>query len=384
MTKGLRKKIFLGFLILPLILGFSTISNLNSKQTEKNELTQTKSDNPNNNSYVNYNDANNYSGLGNIIDFSITENGENDQLLTIEELSISITLYDEFSGMASDFWGDKIFFWFTLYDTTNDDMEVVEYFRTAKTLFSYGTVASKPNIINLISNSSTPPEYEVSLQEFHTYRIGFNIEQNDDMEAYSRTFFLSKPSTNKFQLNSTENSILVEWDLSVVSDEGINFTFNEIFLIVNDEKYILGTDPSGSYEVTNLKGRTDYLVVFGYDANKVLLNGSSYNIVDTSNFKVTTKMPENFSSQTIIATSVLLIILLVILLILGLIVLYWNIQRRKISGLALMSEDQNPNTNYGGNNDANHYDSNQYSPHDDYGIDVDTSDYSDIEEWNHE
>ncbi len=400
MWKKTNKILFLGLCFIPIIFGnitsFGSDFVITKSKGEQEQIIKTN--NPNNNKYVDYNDANNFGGIGNKVKVDVEENGYKDNVVKINSLT-SLTINIKSEDLIDDFSNDLERVWFTLYDTTNNNMEVIDYYNVERSQIWWGYPEGRPNSILLDFRGE--PELKTSLEDFHTYKLGFNINKNDDMEAYSDNFSLTQPVFNSFALSSTENNILVEWDF-ISKFENINFDFKQIYLKVNNKKYDLGTNGQGQYIVKKLSPKKDYLVAFGYQANKVLSNGKTYEITKENNFKVSTKMPKNFSSQTIIVSAVLLAILLLIILVLGFIILYWNQQRKKISGLALVSDESNnyDDNSYWNNNENDYYGYGQEQdyPHNqssnNYGNEIDEyQDWSDqsndnqseeIEEWIYE
>lgn len=297
----------------------------------------------------------------------------------------SIDDFDRFDNEVKEVW-------LTLYDTTNGGEKIVEYVSVSSSNYWLGLATDKPSNIWLYPYGDIV--FKHNLENFHNYKIGFNINQGDDMNAYTDNFFLSQPNLNKLNFSSTENSIAVEWELAKKEND-IVFDFKEIYLKVNGKKHFLGSENIGQSTVNGLKSKKEYLVVFGYSTDKLLPNGEKYEVKNELNFKIYTKMIPNFSKNTIITSFVLLIILLLIILILGMIILYWNYQRRKVSGLALVAGEQpqeefNYNCDQQNNEQNNeYYETNSFNEESTYIFDSSyednlDSENNDIAEWEYE
>ncbi len=134
----------------------------------------------------------------------------------------------------------------------------------------------------------------------------------------------------------------------------------------------MGNEASGKTTISDLKSKTKYSVLFGYEANKIVTPDKYYDIKHEDKFLVSTSLPANYSEATIIASLVLLLILIVIVLILLGVIFYWNNQRKKITGLSLMVNEEDESNDY--------YESNDHSEIEDYSDDLEQN----IKEWSYE
>ncbi len=108
----------------------------------------------------------------------------------------------------------------------------------------------------------------LNLQEFHNYQIEFNICKNDDMDVYSDVIILGVPFLQEFKVIPQSNSLLIKWIFIEGYVQNISFNFDQIYVLINHKKYLLGQEFEGEYLVDNLKVSNQYLITFGYIATK--------------------------------------------------------------------------------------------------------------------
>ncbi len=370
----MKKKIMNIFLLSIIGLGMTVPIKADLQNEIKLNQKKIKSDNPNNHYMIDYN----YTSFGN---FFLAEVVENDSGQYIDVYNIIMNLYLNDPYTITDFDNSKIPIYLSLYDTTNGNADLIQSNELVNGVdYWTGRLGEDEQYVNVQLNGNSI--FDSHLEEFHQYRLAFNINVDDDMTSYSFPLKLAVPELTTFTTVSTEDSITIDYGLTISPTSTfslVSYTYNDIYIKINNKKYDLGVESTGEITSDGLKPAKQYSVTFGFDSTKSVGSTNQYNVSHEYFLEVSTLMPSNFGSGVIIISLILLIILIIIILILVAIILYWNHQRRKINGLALVvgedGEAYDPVYNYNYYQEENQDTSNKDITYDEnneeYGISTD-------------